>query len=158
MSKTCSVCGIIKSLDMFTKHKRNVDGKQSQCKSCDSKYYYLNKERYAETGKIYRDKNKDKLSNNKKKKYIKDIQNGTNILGYLIKKYTEIPCLDCNIIHPFHIMDFDHRVEEIKLFCVGRKDTFKVNTNNVAEVEKEIAKCDYICSNCHRERTYQRNR
>ena len=156
MNKKCRTCGVIKGLDTFNKHKRNTDGRQSRCKSCDSKDYYLNKERHVATGKIYQNIHKDKISKNKKKRYIKDIQNGTNILGYLKKKYTGMSCLDCNELYSFHIMDFDHRAESIKLFCIGHKNSLKSTTERVAEVEKEIAKCDYICSNCHRERTYQR--
>ena len=102
MSKKCRACDVIKNLDMFTKHKRNSDGRQSRCKACDSKDYYLNKERHAATGKIYRSTHKDKILKQKKKRYIKSIQDGTNILGYLKKKYTGIPCLECNTIYPFH--------------------------------------------------------
>jgi hypothetical protein len=48
-------------------------------------------------------------------------------------------------------MDFDHRDGEVKEF----------ELNTVARMTKqtilrEIAKCDVVCANCHRERTQQR--
>ena len=156
MTKLCPDCKVVKNLDMFNNHKRNKDGKQSRCRTCNSEEYYLNKERYFFTGKRYRDENKEKILSQKKKRYANDIINGINILGYLKDKYEDIPCLNCNNVYPFYIMDFDHRVDSIKLFCIGHKNTLKATPERVTEVEKEIAKCDYVCANCHREQTYQR--
>lgn len=63
------------------------------------------------------------------------------------------PCADCGIKYPPYVMDFDHRdpsekVADLATFsrCAGRD-----------RVLAEIAKCDVVCSNCHRERTYGGN-
>lgn len=68
-----------------------------------------------------------------------------------INKYKNKPCMDCNKTYPFYVMDFDHRPNEIKLFCVGRALTFSWH-----KIKAEIDKCDIVCSNCHRIRTYKR--
>jgi hypothetical protein len=50
-------------------------------------------------------------------------------------------------------MDFDHRPGEEKLFNVSR---FCVASMQL--VLAEVAKCDLVCSNCHRIRTIKRLR
>jgi len=62
------------------------------------------------------------------------------------------PCMDCGVQYPHYVMDFDHRPDEIKLFNIGI--TYRHAT--VEDIKAEIAKCDLVCSNCHRERTWQR--
>lgn len=61
------------------------------------------------------------------------------------------PCMDCNIKYISCVMDFDHRPNETKLFVVSN-NSYKPHETIV----KEIAKCDVVCSNCHRIRTYRR--
>jgi hypothetical protein len=60
------------------------------------------------------------------------------------------PCMDCGQSFPFPCMDFDH-VRGVK-----KKDVSSCNT--LATVKTEIAKCDVVCANCHRLRTYIRQR
>lgn len=63
------------------------------------------------------------------------------------------PCADCGGTFDPVCMDFDHRLGEVKLFTIG-------NSNGARSVESilgEIAKCDVVCANCHRIRTF-RNR
>ena len=59
-SKTCSKCGISKSLDDFYRDKRAKDNKQSQCKECMSK-----------KNKKYRQKHRSEKSEYDKKYYLK---------------------------------------------------------------------------------------
>lgn len=61
------------------------------------------------------------------------------------------PCLDCGVIYPFYVMQFDHRPDEPKLFELSR-----MNKRSRQDVEDEIAKCDLVCANCHSIRTYER--
>lgn len=61
------------------------------------------------------------------------------------------PCVDCGIQYPPHVMDFDHRNSETKTKVLAHM----VYMNHEA-VLKEAAKCDVVCSNCHRVRTYER--
>lgn len=62
------------------------------------------------------------------------------------------PCMDCRQSYPHYVMDWDHRPGETKLFGVG---TASGNRSRQAVLD-EITKCDLVCSNCHRERTYRR--
>jgi len=61
------------------------------------------------------------------------------------------PCMDCKqLLNPWQ-MDFDHRNAKTKLNSVSQmKDKSKTL------ILAEIAKCDLICSNCHRNRTWRR--
>ena len=63
------------------------------------------------------------------------------------------PCTDCG--GTFHIaaMEWDHVPGRgPKLFELGRGD------HSLAKVQAEIAKCDLVCANCHRVRTWDRRR
>ena len=67
-----------------------------------------------------------------------------------VQSLKTVPCSDCgNTYHPC-AMDFDH--------VRGSKTG---NVSHLASLKKErvlieIAKCDVVCSNCHRLRTYRR--
>lgn len=60
------------------------------------------------------------------------------------------PCMDCRQSYPHYVMDFDHRGD--KKFSIGKRGS-KISLRALL---LEIAKCDVVCSNCHRERTYRR--
>lgn len=68
-----------------------------------------------------------------------------------IRKLKQAPCKDCGRRFPSMVMDFDHRDSSKKVACVSRL------VNRVvpwAKILAEIKKCDLICSNCHRIRTW----
>lgn len=70
----------------------------------------------------------------------------------LIAEFKNRPCTDCGgWFHPVQ-MDFDHRPDEIKKFTISAAYCLKFKT-----LYKEIQKCDIVCANCHRLRTYRRN-
>jgi hypothetical protein len=58
-------------------------------------------------------------------------------------------CADCGRIFPPNAMEYDHRPGEQKVSALSR--TFRLAT-----AQREIAKCDLVCANCHRARTAQR--
>jgi hypothetical protein len=60
-------------------------------------------------------------------------------------------CADCKENYPYWILDFDHL--DNKKFNIG---TYKNNTISLRRVKDEIKKCEVVCSNCHRNRTFQR--
>jgi hypothetical protein len=77
----------------------------------------------------------------------------TSKLRLEVRAYKESKsCVDCGVAYPYYVMDFDH--------VRGEK------TANVADILNrscsrpvlfaEIAKCDLVCSNCHRVRTHNR--
>ncbi len=59
------------------------------------------------------------------------------------------PCIDCEKVYPTYVMDFDHRNRSEKRFNVSRAGLVSERV-----LLAEIAKCDLVCANCHRERTY----
>lgn len=65
------------------------------------------------------------------------------------------PCTDCGGIFPHYVMEFDHvpeRGEKKKNICElsgSSKFTSK-------RVQEELKKCDLVCANCHKVRTYLR--
>ena len=68
-----------------------------------------------------------------------------------IRQTKSRPCFDCGVQYPYYVMDFDHREEGVKEFELNQ---FVRVT--IFALKREIAKCDVVCSNCHRERTFQR--
>lgn len=69
-----------------------------------------------------------------------------------IREYKESRgCLDCGKMYPYYILDFDHVKE--KKFNISR---FSETTNSLCIVKEEIEKCEVVCANCHRIRTWSR--
>jgi hypothetical protein len=60
-------------------------------------------------------------------------------------------CIDCGIAYRYWVMDFDHLIN--KSFNIGQ---FRSNTSDIAKIKEEMEKCEIVCSNCHRDRTYRR--
>lgn len=61
-----------------------------------------------------------------------------------------IPCADCGRTHPYYVMDFDH-VRGNKKFNLSVAAS---KTRSIKSVKEEIKKCDVVCANCHRYRTF----
>jgi hypothetical protein len=84
----------------------------------------------------------EKLSIAKQKAYLAQ---------YLRDLKTKTPCVDCGINYPYYVMDFDH-VRGVKHANVMEL----VSTLSKKRIDEEIAKCEIVCSNCHRIRTHMR--
>jgi hypothetical protein len=98
------------------------------------KHYIANKELYKERAKksriALRDRNRE---------YVRSIKE-TN------------PCKDCGKFYHYSQMDFDH-INDNKINGVARL----TNTSlSIERIKSEIEKCELVCSNCHRFRTWQR--
>ena len=69
-----------------------------------------------------------------------------------IREYKERhPCVDCKVQYPYYVMDFDH--------VRGRKHknvSELISSLSKKKIDEEIAKCEVVCSNCHRIRTHER--
>jgi hypothetical protein len=61
------------------------------------------------------------------------------------------PCMDCEDTYPPYVMDFDHRDPTKKSFAITDGNSL---LKNRAELIEEVEKCDVVCANCHRMRTY----
>ena len=78
----------------------------------------------------------------------KDKKKVQKMLGRIKEK---TGCVDCGGKYPSYILDFDH-VYGKKVANIGQM----LNYFSIEDIIKEVSKCDIVCSNCHRERTYQR--
>lgn len=69
---------------------------------------------------------------------------------WLIEKKSD-PCADCGVQYPHYVMDFDHLDGETKDNNVSALVSY-----GWSRLKREIEKCELVCSNCHRARTYRR--
>jgi hypothetical protein len=60
-------------------------------------------------------------------------------------------CTDCGYATHAEALDFDHLPGATKLFAVGAPGNY-----GWPMILAEIAKCEVVCANCHRHRTYIR--
>jgi hypothetical protein len=72
----------------------------------------------------------------------------------LLRDLRTRPCLDCNESFEPHHVDFDHRVGTVKCFRLTSGGAMLRPTSVLLE---EAAKCDVVCANCHRIRTWKRH-
>lgn len=70
-----------------------------------------------------------------------------------LKEVKSVPCADCGVSYPDYVMDFDHLRDK-----TANISTWKQRGWNLARVKEEVEKCEVVCSNCHRERTFQRRK
>jgi hypothetical protein len=133
--KICCRCKVQKNENEFGKNKSKKDGLHYACFECRRLYtkenYLSNKEAYSKRSKI----------ENKKRRIEQRI---------LIDSFKEAPCVDCKQTFPPYVMDFDH-VEDNKYTNVS-----SMLGHSKEKVLEEIAKCELVCANCHRIRTYNR--
>lgn len=105
------------------------------CRTCRSAYgkehYAANKARYIELAAA----RKQKLRLERTR--------------YLIAYLRAHPCVDCNESDPL-LLEFDHLAD--KKFDIG----LGFADRNWESILAEMAKCDVVCSNCHRRRTFRR--
>lgn len=133
--KECIKCHKVKNIDDFP--IRSDTGKlMGKCKDCRKVY---NREHYKNNKVKYR-----KSRNMYKESVAMEIRT--------LKEST--PCADCGNSYPYYVMDFDHLPGFKKEYNIG--DLFNNRFFSKTRVHKEIAKCEIVCSNCHRIRTYVR--
>lgn len=89
-----------------------------------------------------------KLSISKKREY----QNVANIRARKIKEFLanykiSIGCKDCGYKKHHSALDFDH---------ISKKSLNVSFSKSISQAKKEIKKCEVVCANCHRLRTYKR--
>lgn len=63
-------------------------------------------------------------------------------------------CADCGENYPYWMLDFDHLPEKgSKSFNIA---LFRTTTMSLEKVKEEVEKCEVVCANCHRNRTFYR--
>lgn len=134
--KKCSACVTSKPLTEFNRKGQSF---HTKCKACQKTYWdawYANPENQAKhVANSVRNRKVDREKN----------------LKLLIEAKNK-PCADCGEKYPPYVMDFDHLPGAPKVANVAAMPGAWSEKTILAE----IAKCEVVCANCHRERTYQR--
>lgn len=116
------------------KCKLEHDGSQSYCASCHNEYqkaYYRgHPQSITDSHRLRRKERRD----------------------YIVARKANKACVDCEIVYPWYVMDFDH-VRGEKKFDLSRASN---KMYSIETIDEEISKCDLVCANCHRERTFKR--
>lgn len=87
----------------------------------------------------------------KKEVYARRNKKSREKLKEILRDAKAKPCSDCGTNYPHYVMDFDH-VRGEKLYNVS--EVWRIASQR--KLLAEIAKCDVVCSNCHRQRTWSR--
>ena len=124
----------MKPVTCFYARSGSFGSYQSYCVECSAHrhrgYYASNKEYYVAKRQRLREKHRHEIQRLKDK-----------------------PCADCGGRFPYYVMDFDHLPGFEKKEGVAN---MRHRTASWKAVLEEIAKCELVCSNCHRARTWQR--
>jgi len=135
-SQQCVVCKQDKPLESYSS---KGEGKQRKCKQCTAEY---GKRHYQANKAIYIARAQKNEANSVKRNQD------------FIRAYKENhPCVDCNTRYPYYVMDFDHLegFEKLSNVSLLTRQAFSLE-----RIEEEMAKCELVCSNCHRKRTHKR--
>lgn len=135
MGKRCSVCQILKEPSEFNRNSSRKDGLQGKCRVCSKR---LGKEHYQADITYYRTKMLSRRANTLE----------------LVRRLKEQPCVDCGGLFHFAAMDFDHLDESTKIGSIA--SLARYSGWSYERLLSEVAKCDLVCANCHRVRTYNR--
>lgn len=133
--KLCHSCNEVKKLSEFNRKTSSHDGRQSKCRACSKK---VNKQSYQKDPSLY----------------LKRTRTRDDRIASLINEKKNKPCHDCKHTFPPCVMDFDHLNGDEKIGSIAE---MRIHGYSMAKILAEIEKCEVICSNCHRIRTYNRS-
>lgn len=137
MSKRCCTCKLIKPVEEFYVKIKKTGELQPYCKPCklmhNKRWYRRNREaqllrvKHAKAPKVA-------------------------AASAVVAAAKDGPCTDCGQRFPTYAMDFDHvRGEKVAAVSV-------LVSKGASEeiIREELAKCELVCANCHRIRTFSR--
>lgn len=115
-------------------------------------YRLIHKEEFKEYRNRYNNSEKGKLQNLKRARKKRNNRRET-IVKYIQKLKTDTPCMDCKQYFHYSQLDFDHIAE-----LGDKKDRISnmVYRVSIERVMEELKKCQIVCSNCHRIRSFKR--
>lgn len=131
--KYCPRCTEEKALEQFRarKGKQTI---QSWCRPCkqayDREWYQRNRQRHSQA---VRQRRRDQAYENRQ----------------IVMEAKSVPCADCGIQYSPYVMEFDHGDADKVAEVSG-----SVGAWSAEQLRAEIRKCDVVCANCHRERTF----
>jgi hypothetical protein len=148
----CSTCGVEKAFGCF--YVRNVfkGTLHKQCKDCIQKTI----KKYAENNRQQKAVYMRGYYRDTRGKHTRQKTWGTKwdgIRAWIRELKENNPCVDCGKKYLACVMDLDHVVGE-KLLSIGQMMGQRVSDEDVLT---EVQKCELVCSNCHRIRTWKRN-
>ena len=112
---------------------RRGAGHQSYCRSCqkeyDAEWYQANKER--RQAKVRDDRYAQAA-------WLDSLKDGN-------------PCADCGRTYPPYVMEWHHLPGTIKRLVLA---DVRRAAHSRKRILAELAKCELVCANCHRERTF----
>lgn len=128
MTKACTKCGQIKSLDAFNKKKRGKHGVNAQCKACKKAYLKA----YEQTpGGMARKKARKKTHRQRGHDFVNQYANDTG----------NDRCVKCGSTEN---LEWDHIDPATKVFNIA--DSYLRSTE---AIEAELKKCQRLCQSCH---------
>ncbi len=130
--KVCRTCREAKHLGDFNRLRKAPDGRQPSCRACNRAYHEANWDNHM------------RQIRGRKQREVARAQ--ILLLGYL----SNHPCADCGE-DDVVVLEFDHLRD--KTASVGSLVSGGYRWSRIME---EIEKCDVVCANCHRRRTYTR--
>jgi len=145
--KICTSCGIEKDeIEFWFCSKKFRSGikfyRRNQCKQCEARVAWRGKR--AKSSELKLVESKTKVEHNRgykqrNREFIKGVKSRTL-------------CKDCGKQYPHYVMDFDHLHDKVDGVAQLAQKTVSLET-----LRAEIEKCDIVCANCHRERTWRRS-
>ncbi len=131
------VCGRCKRELSTTAFARQHDSLQSYCRPCQKEY-----------DAAWYQANRDRRRNKARSDRLAYVQ-------WLDSLKANTPCADCGQIYPSFVMEWDHLPGTVKTLVLGEARNGAYGRQRIL---KEIAKCELVCANCHRVRTFTRLR
>lgn len=108
---------------------------------------YKNKEDQAKAARRHYDLNKEKL---KARAKAHDAIVRPQLQALILEYLRNNPCVDCGESDPI-VLEFDHLDPTLKKGNISYLVSMCVAKQTLTE---EISKCEVVCCNCHRRRTY----
>lgn len=135
--KRCCICKHDLDVTEFNKNSGRKDGLNSLCRVCSNK-----------RSKLYYSENKVKHKSVVRARAKRHVNSARD---YVLKILNSNSCTDCGT-KDIRVFEFDHvrgdkHMDVSKLIGGG----YSIKT-----IQKEIDKCDIVCCNCHRIRTFTR--
>src|SRR6267143_2767210 len=135
--RACTKCGEVKPLDQFPPVRRGEPKLQSWCRECFAAYgrEYYRKNREVQKARLLRNTAARRADNQRR----------------MIEYLRAHPCVDCGEAD-IVVLQFDHLADK-------ERDVSSMLSGSWSwsAIEKEIAKCEVRCANCHRLRTALRH-
>ncbi|HEV7121375.1 MAG TPA: hypothetical protein VGN56_00955 [Candidatus Paceibacterota bacterium] len=91
-----------------------------------------------------------------KEKHISFVRRNKDRVSQFIEQYKrERSCVDCGFSgkeFPY-VLDFDHKnIDTVKKFNIA---SWRHSVLSIEAVMQEMEKCELVCANCHRKRTFR---